>query len=78
MTKAQYFVSASQASQIVNNVDAGFLNFQPILLNLQISVQGLIMKIIMILANVVVIARLFELTVYTLIAPVPLSTFACE
>lgn len=36
------------------------------------------MKIIMILANVVVIARLFELTVYTLIAPVPLSTFACE
>ena len=78
MTKAQYFVSASQASQIVNNVDAGFLNFQPILLNLQISIQGLIMKIIMILANVVVIARLFELTVYTLIAPVPLSTFACE
>ena len=78
MTIAQYFVSASQASQIVNNVDAGFLNFQPILLNLQISIQGLIMKIIMILANVVVIARLFELTVYTLIAPVPLSTFACE
>lgn len=78
MTKAQYFVSESQASQIVNNVDAGFLNFQPILLNLQISIQGLIMKIIMILANVVVIARLFELTVYTLIAPVPLSTFACE
>ena len=36
------------------------------------------MKIIMVLANVVVIARLFELTVYTLIAPVPLSTFACE
>lgn len=48
------------------------------LLNLQISIQGLIMKIIMVLANVVVIARLFELTVYTLIAPVPLSTFACE
>lgn len=78
MTKAQYFVSASQAYQIVNDVDAGFLNFQPILLNLQITIQGLIMKIIMILANVVVIARLFELTVYTLIAPVPLSTFACE
>lgn len=78
MEKAQYFVSASQAAQIVNNVDAGFLNFQPVLLNLQISIQGLIMKIIMILANVVVIARLFELTVYTMIAPVPLSTFACD
>lgn len=78
MTKAQFFVSASDASLIVNNVDAGFLNFQPLLMNLQISIQGLIMKIIMIIANVVVIARLFELTVYTLIAPVPLSTFACD
>lgn len=78
MTRAQYFVSSSDATLIVNDVDAGFLNFQPLLLNLQITIQGLIMKIIMILANVVVIARLFELTVYTLIAPVPLSTFACE
>ena len=78
MTIAQYFVSASQASQIINNVDAGFLNFQPVILNLQISIQGLIMKIIMILANVVVIARLFELTVYTMVAPIPISTFACD
>lgn len=78
MTKAQYFVSQSDANLIVNNVSAGFLNFQPVLMNLQITIQGLIMKIVMILANVVVIARLFELTVYTLIAPVPLSTFACE
>ena len=75
---AQYFVSSSQASQIINNTDAGFLNFQPLLLNMQISIQGLIMKVIMIIANVVVIARLFELTVYTLVAPVPLSTFACD
>lgn len=78
MTKAQYFVSSSDAYLIVNNVDAGFLNFQPVLLNLQITIQGLIMKIILVIANVVVIARLFELTVYTIIAPVPLSTFACE
>ena len=49
MTKAQFFVSASDASLIVNDVDAGFLNFQPLLLNLQISIQGLIMKIIMII-----------------------------
>lgn len=78
MTKAQYFVSASDASLIVNNEKAGFLNFQPMLMNLRITIQGLIMKIVMILANVVVIARLFELTVYTMIAPVPLSTFACD
>lgn len=74
----KYFVSTSQASQIMNNTDAGFLNFQPLILNMQISIQGLIMKIVMIIANVIVIARLFELTVYTMIAPVPLSTFACD
>ena len=62
----------------MNNTDAGFLNFQPLILNMQISIQGLIMKIVMIIANVIVIARLFELTVYTMIAPVPLSTFACD
>lgn len=78
MTKAQYFVSASDATLIVNNENAGFLNFQPVLLNLRITIQGLIMKIVMIIADVVVIARLFELTVYTMIAPVPLSTFACD
>ena len=78
MTRAQFFVSASDASLIVNNVEAKFLDFSPLLLNLQIQILGLIMKIIMILANVVVIARLFELTVYTMIAPVPLSTFACD
>lgn len=78
MKKFQYFVDSNEADQIINNIDAGFLNFQPMLLNLEITIQGLIMKIIMIIANVVVIARLFELTVYTLIAPVPLSTFACE
>lgn len=77
-TVCQYFVSSTQASQIMNNTDAGFLNFQPLLLNMQISIQGLIMKIVMIIANVIVIARLFELTVYTIVAPVPLSTFACE
>ena len=74
----QYFVSGTQASYIMNDTDAGFLNFQPLILNMQISIQGLIMKIVMIIANVIVIARLFELTVYTLIAPVPLSTFACD
>lgn len=77
-TVCQYFVSSSQASQIMNNTDAGFLNFQPLLLNMQISIQGLIMKVVMIVANVIVVARLFELTIYTIVAPVPLSTFACD
>lgn len=75
---AQYFVSYNDAVLCASGYDAGFLNFSPIILNIFIFVQGLIMKIIMILANVMVISRLFELTVYTLVAPIPISTLMCD
>ena len=72
------FVTQSEAYQIWNHVDAGFLNFQPVLLNMRIQIQGIIMQIIMAIANVIVLGRLFEIIVYTLIAPVPLSTLSCD
>lgn len=75
---AQYFVSYNDAVRCASGYDAGFLDFSPIILNIFIFVQGLIMKIIMILANVMVISRLFELTVYTLVAPIPISTLMCD
>lgn len=75
---AQYFVSYSDAVLCSAGYDAGFLNFSPIILNIFIFVEGLIMKIIMIIANVIIISRLFELTVYTLVAPIPLSTLVCD
>ena len=78
ISAAQYFVSAEDALKCASGYDAGFLNFSPIILNIFITIEGLIMKIIMILANVMVISRLFELTVYTLVAPIPLSTLACD
>lgn len=72
------FVNKSEAYQIWNNIDAGFLNFQPVLLNMRIQMQGMIMQIIMAIANVIVLGRVFEIIVYTLIAPVPLSTLSCD
>lgn len=75
---AQYFVSYKDAVRCASGYDAGFLDFSPIILNIFIFVQGLIMKIIMMLANVMVISRLFELTVYTLVAPIPISTLMCD
>ncbi len=75
---AQYFVSYQDALLCSAGYDAGFLNFSPIILNIFIFVEGLIMKIIMIIANVIIISRLFELTVYTLVAPIPLSTLVCD
>lgn len=73
-----YFVTRSEATQISANTSAGFLNFQPLLLNLQITIQGLVMKLTLIVATVIVIARLFELSIYTIVMPIPLSTFACD
>ena len=69
------FVTQSEAYQIWNHVDAGFLNFQPVLLNMRIQIQGIIMQIIMAIANVIVLGRLFEIIVYTLIAPSTLNSF---
>lgn len=80
----EYFVTKSEAYLIKNDIsnggwfDSGFLNFQPMLLNLQITIQGLIMKLIMIVSMVIVIARLFEIAVYSLVAPIPMATFACD
>ncbi len=53
-------------------------DFKPLIYNIKIIIQGFIMQIIMIITSVIVIARYFELTVYTIIAPIPLSTLACE
>lgn len=77
-TTSLLFVTQNEADQIWGHVDAGFLNFQPVLLNMRIQIQGIIMQIIMAIANVIVLGRLFEIIVYTLIAPVPLSTLSCD
>lgn len=74
----KYFVSSTDAAYISMKKDAGFLNFQPLILNLQITIQGLIMQLIMIVSMVIVIARLFEIAVYSLVAPIPMATFACD
>lgn len=72
------FVTKNEANMIWNSVDAGLFNFQPVLLNARIQIQGLFMLIIMGVANVVVLGRIFEIIVYTLVAPIPLSTLSCE
>jgi len=75
---ALYLVSESERDLIFGDAGGGFMSLQPVILNMRIWATGLIMQIVMLVANVIVLARIFELIVYTLIAPVPLSTFACE
>lgn len=46
--------------------------------NIGIIIVGLIMKIVFIITAIIVIARVFELLVYTVIAPIPIATLSCE
>lgn len=72
------FVTKNEANMIWNSVDAGLFNFQPVLLNARIQIQGLLMLAVMGIANVIVLGRVFEIIVYTMVAPIPLSTLSCE
>lgn len=46
--------------------------------NIGITIIGLIMKVIFAVVAIIIIARMFELLVYTAIAPIPLATLSCE
>lgn len=46
--------------------------------NIGITIMGLIMKIVFIIIAIIIIARIFELLVYTAIAPIPLATLSCD
>lgn len=46
--------------------------------NIGITIIGLIMRVVFCIAAIMIIARMFELLVYTVIAPIPLATLSCE
>lgn len=58
--------------------DDSWLNLEAVPVEMKAFVMYIIMVIILAIANVVVIARIFELTVYTAVAPLSLSTLACD
>lgn len=53
-------------------------NFIPLLENFLLQPQFLILKALAIMIFVIVIGRVFELAVYTILAPLPLVTFASD
>lgn len=55
-----------------------WFDFEPLLCNLKIMIQGLIIQIVVLLACIIVLARVFELVVYTSLAPIPLATLSCD
>lgn len=73
-----YFLNGDEKYKVMNNVAAGFLDFTPLLVNLKVTIQGFIMQAIMIITFVIVVTRFLELTIYSVVAPLPMSTLACE
>jgi len=59
-------------------VNVGFLDFTPLWIMMKVDIMSILMVILLVISTVIVIGRFFELTVYTIIAPVPLATLACE
>lgn len=64
-------ISDTSTTMISANLFAGFYN-------IWVTIVGLIMRIVFIISAIMILARVFELLVYTVIAPIPLATFACE
>lgn len=69
----EYSRALNAASDLWGDIDlnAGFYN-------ITITITGLIMQLVFIITAIIVVARIFELLVYTAIAPIPLSTLSCD
>ena len=77
---AKYFwLTNDQAQKLFPSpANTGFLNFEPMWLATKSEIIAMIMIILLIICNIIVIGRIFELVIYTIIAPIPLSTLACD
>lgn len=64
-------INDTSTTMLSANLFAGFYN-------IWVTIVGLIMRIVFIISAIMILARVFELLVYTVIAPIPLATFACE
>ncbi len=74
----EYFLSAGDVQKIIDNPHVKWYEFGPVLLMLLVTIQGLIMKGILAVTLVIILARLMELAIYTLAAPIPLATLGCD
>ncbi len=83
---SQYFWLSEDEARILyptntfgeNPTQVGFLDFTPMWIMAKANIMSFLMIVLLVISTVIVIGRFFELTVYTIIAPVPLATLACE
>lgn len=71
-----FFLTFDEASML--DEETGFLDFQPVWMMAKSGIAGSLLIIVMVVCNIIVIGRIFELVIYTILAPIPLSTLACD
>lgn len=74
----QYFISPSANKYEEICEGSSSISVAAMFYSIQVFLIGLIMKIVFIIAAIITIARVFELLVYTAIAPLPLATLSCD
>ena len=70
----ELFISQGRWDQAVAD-DTNFFGVCSLIINIQLFPVFLILKLCVLACQVVIIGRLFELMIYTIIAPLPMSTF---
>lgn len=74
----QFGLTLNEAEKVVNKPTITFLDFSPMMIQIKGMIMSMIIMIILIICYAIVLGRVFELAVYTIIAPIPLSTFSCD
>lgn len=72
------WLSKDEANALRSPPTLGFLDFKPLLIQIKTLVMSFIMVIMELVCISIIIGRIFELAIYTIIAPLPLSTFASD
>lgn len=80
VARYQFFLSEEDARKAANpaNFSVAWNDFAPVGCWLLAIIQGFIMKAIMAVTLIIVLARFMELTIYTVAAPISLSTMGCD
>ena len=71
-----YFLTNTEVQKL--DTQSFFLNLDSLMMATKVNIIGWTILIVLLVSNVVIIGRMFELAVYTLVAPIPLSTLACD
>lgn len=67
------FLTSSEIDYYKN--DGGFLGFSRLFKEIELLLPLSLIQLVLVVAEVIIFARIFEIIIYTMVSPIPLSTF---